>query len=104
MRSAHLSHPPYDECLDDWDDQPIDPILASMHVEAVFVLADECQAEPMLAAPVGIDHDTLIDLLCEALAWQGDTEPGTHARHLADLAAAEAWQAIDTASALHALA
>lgn len=100
MRSAHLSHPPYDECLDDWDDQPIDPILASMHVEAVFVLADDAQDEPALGLPVNVDHDTLIDLLVEAMAWQGETSPGTRARLLADEAAAAAWEAVEAATAL----
>jgi hypothetical protein len=92
-----------DWCFDDlgtfaWDDytEAQDPILASMHVEAMFAPADEDQDAPAITE----DLEVLTALVIEALAWQADTTPGTAAHTIACEAVEAAWNNLDVASLL----
>lgn len=107
--------PQYDINYDDevsqyaWDDTLTqDPILGSMHTEALFVWGDEDQDLDLASyrpEPVTtMSLDALSDLVLLAVEDQSATEAGTEARRQADEALARAWENLDIAGVLLAVA
>lgn len=96
------SFPEYDLNHDDedaqfaWEIPAQDPIVGSLHTEALFVQGDYDQ--PIEDTP--FDRDTLADMLLAAVEWHAATEPGTPEHTQATQALARAWEELDIAAVL----